>query len=413
MEDVMDYIAQDSRATVLFTVTWSSGAVRHEEQLWAEPVSFWRDILHPDLVRQLMGNGAGGRAKIRIPADQFAHPYNPSRCIEIRPDQFGGRHSRKNPISLMPGRYYPQGMLHGVAGVFKGAASPCLFLGQEGRFLIFDLNHPLAGHDLDLEAEVMAIHSQKTERGGRCEDWLERVCADGPGMQAPKGMKRSALLSNAPLSRVDEQPDTLFYRQPRLVQHLDSTARAEIGRRYRDLIAPKSQVLDLMGSWDSHLPDDLELGGLTVLGLNEEELRHNRRATATLVHDLNADCRLPIADSSLDAVVCTASVEYLINPLAVMAEIRRALKPGGIAAFAFSNRWFPPKAIRLWADLHEFERLGLVTQLFHATGGFNGITTLSRRGLPRPADDPHGELWLSDPLYMVWGRKNEARSLAR
>jgi hypothetical protein len=55
----------------------------------------------------------------------------------------------------------------------------------------------------------------------------------------------------------DAQPDRLFYRQPRLVHHLDRTARAEISRRYAGLIRPGSRVLDLMGSWTSHLPDSL------------------------------------------------------------------------------------------------------------------------------------------------------------
>ena len=57
------------------------------------------------------------------------------------------------------------------------------------------------------------------------------------------------------------------------------------------------------------------------------------------------------------------------------------------------------------SEMHEFERLGLVADLFHVTGGFGPIATLSRRGLPRPVDDPHRELWLSDPVYMVWGTR--------
>jgi SAM-dependent methyltransferase len=222
-------------------------------------------------------------------------------------------------------------------------------------------------------------------------------------MQARCAEQESGLFAEEHFVRADRQPDALFYRQPRLVHHLDSTARAEIGRRYAALIRPGSQVLDLMGSWTSHLPDSLELAGLTVLGLNEEELQHNRQATKTLVQDLNSKLQLPFAEAYFDAVICTAAVEYLTQPLAIMAEILRVLKPGGILAFAFSNRWFPPKAIRLWTELHEFERLGLVAELFLLSGGFISITTLSRRGLPRPMDDPHQELWLSDPLYMVWG----------
>jgi hypothetical protein len=72
-----------------------------------------------------------------------------------------------------------------------------------------------------------------------------------------------------------------------------------------------------------------------------------------------------------------------------------------LLAFAFSNRWLPPKAIRIWADLHESERLGLVMNLFYMEGGFGAITTLSHRGHPSPQDDPYQELWFSAPVSMV------------
>jgi SAM-dependent methyltransferase len=160
-----------------------------------------------------------------------------------------------------------------------------------------------------------------------------------------------------------------------------------------------------MGSWDSHIPEELELSGLTVVGMNAEELRKNVRADDRLVQDLNSTPALPFPEASYDAVLCTASIEYLTNPLAVMAEVRRVLRPGGLMAFAFSNRWFPPKAIRVWTEMHEFERMGWVSELLQTTGGFRDMTTLSRRGLPRPADDPHQELWFSDPVYMVWAWK--------
>ena len=143
-----------------------------------------------------------------------------------------------------------------------------------------------------------------------------------------------------------------------------------------------------------------------MLGLNEEELRANPRATATVVHDLNREPVLPFADGSFDAVICTASVEYLLDPRRAAREIGRVLRPGGVAALSFSNRWFPPKAVRLWTDLHEFERLGLAAALLAGAGCFDGITTLSRRGAPRPPDDPHWQLPFSDPLYLVWARKN-------
>ncbi|WP_306545985.1 methyltransferase domain-containing protein [Desulfobulbus sp.] len=402
----MERINQHSRAAVVFTLTWNSDQASHTEQLWADPVSFWRDVLDPQLVRDLLDKEAGDRASVKIPAANFSTPYDERKRIRVRPRQFQGVDNRGLPLQPSPGRFYPQGLLSGVGGVYKTSTSPCRCLGQEGEQLVFDLNHPLAGRDLRLEAEIVALHPPaKKERGGRCEDWLERISSDGPGMQAGFTGEGGALFTLGNFTRGDEQPDSLFYRQPRLVHHLDNTARAEISHRYGELIRPGSQVLDLMGSWTSHLPDSLELGGLTVLGMNEEELRHNTRAAATLAQDLNADPILPYAEASFDAVICTASVEYLTDPLAVTAEILRILKPGGLLAFAFSNRWFPPKAIRLWTEMHEFERLGLAAELFHTSGGFKDVSTLSRRGWPRPLDDPHQELWLSDPVYMAWGTK--------
>ncbi|MCP3952706.1 MAG: hypothetical protein GY697_10900 [Desulfobacterales bacterium] len=50
----------------------------------------------------------------------------------------------------------------------------------------------------------------------------------------------------------------------------------------------------------------------------------------------------------------------------------------------FSNRWFPPKVVRIWELIHEFERVGLVTEYFLRSGSFINLGTWSMRGLPRP-----------------------------
>lgn len=401
----MDRIDSHSRVTAQFTLTWHSSDALHSEQLWAHPVSFWRDVIDAALVRELMGKTVGERAEIAIPANRFSQPFSPAKRVRIRSNQFVGTDASGQPLLPVPGRFYPQGILRGLGGVYQASTSPCRFLGVEGDSWHFDLNHPLAGYDLVLGMEIMEVQSPQKERGGRCEDWLERITSDGPGMQARFEGETSGLFALDNFFRVDEREDPVFYQQPRLVQHLDSTARAAITGQYRRLVPAGSRVLDLMGSWDSHLPAEIELAGLTVLGMNGEELRHNPRATATVVQDLNLQPQLSFEDNRFDAVLCTASIEYLIRPLAVMAEVQRVLRPGGVVALAFSNRWFPPKAIRIWTEMHEFERLGWVAELLRRSGGWRDLTTFSRRGLPRPADDPHQELWLSDPVYMVWAWK--------
>ena len=47
------------------------------------------------------------------------------------------------------------------------------------------------------------------------------------------------------------------------------------------------------------------------------------------MHDLNADPVLPFADASFDAVLNCVSVDYLVRPVEVLAEVARVLRPGG------------------------------------------------------------------------------------
>jgi SAM-dependent methyltransferase len=212
--------------------------------------------------------------------------------------------------------------------------------------------------------------------------------------------------SDQPFSRAAPEPDAAFYQTPRLVYHLDSTAIDQIEQLYARLLPAKARVLDLMASWKSHLPRSFDLADVAGLGMNSEELGANRQLGETLVHDLNLDANLPFADGSFDAVVCTVSVEYLLSPVEVFAEVQRILRPGGCFIVTFSNRWFPPKVVRIWQNSHEFERPGLVLEYFLQAGGYTALQTWSMRGLPRPADDKYADrLTVSDPVHAVWGIK--------
>ena len=121
---------------------------------------------------------------------------------------------------------------------------------------------------------------------------------------------------------------------------------------------------------------------------------------------MNADPTLPFADNTFDLVLCTVSVEYLVRPEGVFRDVARVLRPGGRFVVTFSNRWFPPKAIKLWKELHEFERMGLVLEYFKRSEKFTDLQTLSSRGWPRPESDKYyPEFLKSDPVYAVWGSK--------
>ncbi len=140
--------------------------------------------------------------------------------------------------------------------------------------------------------------------------------------------------------RADGRDDAVFYGPPRLVTHIDDAAIAAVGELYAELgidgSAPTPRrVLDLMSSWVSHFrtpPADL-----VVLGMNTEELAANPAATQRLVHDLNADPRVPLPDADVDAAVCCVSIDYLTRPIEVLAEVGRVLRPGGRFLFFLNH----------------------------------------------------------------------------
>jgi len=195
-------------------------------------------------------------------------------------------------------------------------------------------------------------------------------------------------------SRQDESSDALFYGPPRLLTHIDSGAIAAVGALYREL-GVTGEFLDLMGSWISHFA--VAPAQLTVQGMNQAELDANPMATATVVHDLNVDPTLPFADGSFDDVVCCVSVDYLVRPLDVFAEVARLLRPDGRFVCTFSNRLFPTKAVRGWLAADEAGRTQIVHRYFDLTDGF-GEATIDVRVPPGLG---------GDPLYAVWATRTQ------
>lgn len=201
------------------------------------------------------------------------------------------------------------------------------------------------------------------------------------------------VLSAAERQRLDPGDDARFYDEPRFVHHVDGGFRDRLTRLYAEHLAPGDDVLDLMGSWVSHLPD-VEFGRVVGHGLNAEELAANDRYDDWFVRDLNADADLDLPDGSFDAVTCAVSVQYLQYPGRVFAEVARVLRPGGVCLVSFSNRMFPRKAIRAWRERDMDERADLVCRYLGATGAFDAPETV--REVPE-----------RDPFYAVLARHGE------
>ena len=198
-------------------------------------------------------------------------------------------------------------------------------------------------------------------------------------------------------TRLDEVDDAAFYAVPRFVTHIDDAAIVAVGDLYDELCID-GDVLDLMSSWVSHFHTPPR--HLRVLGMNETELRANVAAREHIVHDLNADPRIPLPAESIDDAVCCASVDYLTRPVAVFRDVARVLRPGGRLVCTFSNRVFATKAIRGWLYATDEERCRIVGEYFDRSGVF-GPPITARRTPPEHR---------GDPLYAVWAVRREGEN---
>jgi len=212
------------------------------------------------------------------------------------------------------------------------------------------------------------------------------------------------LLTPAQRTKLDESNDADFYSLPRYVTHVDEGFIQQLTDLYRDRLQPGTRILDMMSSWVSHLPDEIQFAHVEGHGMNAEELARNPRLDHYFVQNLNQNPILPLADQSFDAVLNTVSVQYLQQPETVFSEIHRVLKPGGLAIVSFSNRMFYQKAIAAWRDGSEGDRVALVQRYFGSTRGFDQPEVVAKTS-PVSALVQLLGLGMGDPFYAVLARR--------
>jgi hypothetical protein len=208
-------------------------------------------------------------------------------------------------------------------------------------------------------------------------------------MEDELGLPRGAF------TRLDDEDDEVFYEPPRLVCHIDEGAIAALTGFYRDVLPPGGVLLDLMSSWVSHLPPDMAYREVIGHGMNADELAANPRLNRWFIQNLNRETSLPLGDASLDAATICVSIQYLQQPLSVLREVARALRPGAPLVVSFSNRCFWTKAVAIWRSLDDEGHAHLVERYLRGAG-FERIETLR---LVEWVED------VSDPVFAVVGWK--------
>lgn len=322
---------------------------------------------------------------------------NQAQTVAIALDDFI-RHPGHN-IDIEPrfGRFYPATLFNSEKLATRNQMMPLRVIGLMHEELLVSTSHALCDYNTTVSLERFeSLPQAPTLPAQQVPDFLT-----GPGMQLRHADKATDFFSDDPFQRSDDSIDSEFYSRPRHTNHIDEAAQAQLKSVYKDLIPARAEVLDLMSSINSHIDPDLETNKLTGLGLNREELDTNPALDERITHDINQQQRLPFTDASFDIVVCSLSIEYITQPFKLFDEVARILRPGGRFIIGFSNRWFPTKAVQVWNNLHDFERIGLVMEYFIESAHFGDINTYSLRGIPRPGEDKYN-IPLSDPIYVVW-----------
>ncbi|WP_243438260.1 methyltransferase domain-containing protein [Fundidesulfovibrio soli] len=399
-------LSENTHATLDLTITWQGPEALHEERYLLRNANPWRDIYPPGVKEAITGLRPGEKAAFDYAPGAVMPDWDERLVRSLPRKSFKPQSAQHREIQPQVGRFYPQGFFEGLPGVLPQNIRPARVLDASPDGLTIDLNHPMAGRFLRLAVEVADVRPKPGDTGGALSHIVERVCDFGPGMQACLRDGRPTIFE-APgaLRRKDDGPDGLFYASPRMVNHVDAQASAHLAGIHARFVEPGALVLDLMSSFATHLPSG-HPARVVGLGLNREEMAANPRLVDHVVQDLNADPRLPFGPGAFDAVLISLSLEYLIQPAGIIAECARVLKPGGRLLVGFSDRYFPTKAIAVWSELHEFERVGFVSQLISESRLFTELSTHSVRNWWRPVDDPHfPKLLTSDPVFVVAGSR--------
>ena len=389
-------------ADIELKIDWNSEHVAHTERHFFQGINFWRDFFPGTLGDKLINTPDGEWVSESMPAGDVIPMYSNTNVHRVA-------HGKTKPlgranilVTPRQGRFYPRSIIAGTAGVTGEEFQPLRVTAVDDESFTVDLNHPLAGVDITVSLRVIGErYVGKEERGGRCNDVVYELLMAGPGLQMPFPGGTDFYTEDA-FNRIDERDDALLYLEADLEDTYDHAAGTQLTGLYGRLLAPGSNILDMMCGAQSYLPEQMNITA-TGIGLNEDELQANSQLDAYAVQNVNTNPVLPFDDNVFDAITYTAAVEYLVDPLRNFAEFCRVTKPGGKIILSFTDHWNTMKSIMLWSELHHFERMGLVLD-YCLRSEMQELHTETIQGLLRPEDDRFADKKLyADPIYAVYG----------
>lgn len=140
-------IQKDSEVVMHFILHLSDGSIAENSHRTARPAKFvvGDGDLTPAIEEQLMGLKAGDKKKFHVKSD----------------DAFGP--SRTENIHTLPREQFPadmdleEGLILGFEQP-NGLELPGIIRRVDDQQVVVDFNHPLAGHDIEMEVEILEVH---------------------------------------------------------------------------------------------------------------------------------------------------------------------------------------------------------------------------------------------------------------
>ncbi len=168
--------------------------------------------------------------------------------------------------------------------------------------------------------------------------------------------------------KIDVTDDEIFYKSPRFVNHLSQSFRSRLTRLYSEYLFSQYVILDLMSSWVSHLPSNDKYQKVIGHGMNEAELKANKRLDQYWIQNLNKSQILPFKNSTIDACLIVAGWQYLQYPEKLSSELSRIIKNDSLLIISFTNRAFWTKSPNIWTKRSDNQRINYVKDVISFYG---------------------------------------------
>ncbi len=183
------------------------------------------------------------------------------------------------------------------------------------------------------------------------------------------------------------ESDLDFYTHHQLTPLIDQGGYKVIEALYHTFIQKSDTILDLMCGSNSHIPATISYQNLIGIDIQEEALQQNHQLTKKILQDIHKNPVLPLDNDSIGYICLCSVIEYLRQPLFILKECYRVLKPSGRIIISFSTHFLATRTIALWQALDNADRQRFIKILLKRTN----FTNLDQGEVHPPSDHPSWE----------------------